>query len=289
MNKFIYFLCFPWLFIGKFILSINNEHAQDHSCPGEILLMHKSYLVGYPVLYNGPDNLPLKVVPGQQKLMCEQLQASDCTEAKLTPGSVAVPLAKLFLCQPLNSLSVHPLGDLFLCHPSFGWVIFCADNSILHHLASYFRGDHLTVNPSIPFEWFVFMPLISWASYLLADHVPLHPFIPWERYFRAYHLIFDPLASYFCAGHVTLHQSTGFSLGRLHIWGGADKCRGQSVNGERTHEGGIDLMGGTFDKFYHKLKVLLLLRCNYTMRFIGCDSIQTRWFISYRFQIHTVT
>ena len=27
--------------------------------------------------------------------------------------------------------------------------------------------------------------------------------------------------------------------------GGGDKCRGQSINGGRTHEGGIDLMGGT--------------------------------------------
>ena len=25
---------------------------------------------------------------------------------------------------------------------------------------------------------------------------------------------------------------------------GGDKCRGQSVNGEGTHEGNIDLMGG---------------------------------------------
>ena len=28
---------------------------------------------------------------------------------------------------------------------------------------------------------------------------------------------------------------------------------------------------------------------NYTMRFIGYDSIQTRWFIYYRFQIRTIT
>ena len=31
------------------------------------------------------------------------------------------------------------------------------------------------------------------------------------------------------------------------------------------------------------------LSYNYTMRFIGYDSIQTRLFISYRFQIHTIT
>ena len=41
--------------------------------------------------------------------------------------------------------------------------------------------------------------------------------------------------------------------------------------------GDIDLMGGpNFDRLYHKLKVLLMLSCNYTMQFIGYDSIKTR-------------
>ena len=53
---------------------------------------------------------------------------------------------------------------------------------------------------------------------------------------------------------------------------GGDKCRGQSVNG-----GDIDLMGEpNFDRLYHKLKVLLLLSCNYTMQFISYDSSKTR-------------
>ena len=39
----------------------------------------------------------------------------------------------------------------------------------------------------------------------------------------------------------------------------------------------IDLMGGPkFDRLYHKLKVLLLLSCNYVMQFISYDSIKTR-------------
>ena len=43
----------------------------------------------------------------------------------------------------------------------------------------------------------------------------------------------------------------------------------QSFNGE-THEGGIDLMWGpSFDRLYHKLKVLLLLSCNRMMQLIG--------------------
>ena len=55
---------------------------------------------------------------------------------------------------------------------------------------------------------------------------------------------------------------------------------GQSLNGG-THEGvlksgDIDLLGGpNFDRLYNKLKVLLLLSCNYTMQFIGYDSIKT--------------
>ena len=52
---------------------------------------------------------------------------------------------------------------------------------------------------------------------------------------------------------------------------------GQSVNGG-THEGGHRPYGGrpNFDRLYHKLKVLLLLSCNYTMQCISYDSIKTR-------------
>ena len=39
----------------------------------------------------------------------------------------------------------------------------------------------------------------------------------------------------------------------------------------------IDLMGEpNIDRLYHKLKVLLLSSCNYTMQFIGHDCIKTR-------------
>ena len=42
--------------------------------------------------------------------------------------------------------------------------------------------------------------------------------------------------------------------------------------------GNIDLMGGepNFDRLYHKLKVLLLLSCNYTVHFVSYNSIKTR-------------
>ena len=47
-----------------------------------------------------------------------------------------------------------------------------------------------------------------------------------------------------------------------------------------THEGGHRPYGGggggpNFDRLYHKLKVLLLLSCNYMMQFISYDSIKT--------------
>ena len=62
------------------------------------------------------------------------------------------------------------------------------------------------------------------------------------------------------------------------IWG--DKCReDKALMGVReTHEGGHRPYGGepNFDRLYHKLNVLLMLSCNYTMQFIGYDSIKTR-------------
>ena len=158
-------------FCWEFILSINNEHVQDHSCPGAFFLMDKSYLgkVGYPVLYNRPGISPLQVAPGQQ-ISREQLQGSRQS---------FVPTIKL---------SIRPSLGRFIFVPSIPWTnYFHADHSILHHLESYFLGNHLTVNPSIPLERFVFVPSITLASYLRADHVTLHPFIP--------------LASYFCAAH----------------------------------------------------------------------------------------
>ena len=53
---------------------------------------------------------------------------------------------------------------------------------------------------------------------------------------------------------------------------------GGQVQGDKALiRGHIDLMGGpNFDRLYHKLKVLLMLSCNYTMQFIGYDSIETR-------------
>ena len=92
--------------------------------------------------------------------------------------------------------------------------------------------------------------------------------------------------------------TSGFSVGRLHMGGGGgfvppyggDKALMGGGLMRGNHEGDIDLIGGlNFDRLYHKLKVLLLLSCNYMMQFVGYDSIQTRWFVPYRFQIRTIT
>ena len=51
----------------------------------------------------------------------------------------------------------------------------------------------------------------------------------------------------------------------------------KALMGGGTHEGGHRPYGGpNFDRLYHKLKVLLMLSCSYTMQFIGYDSIKTR-------------
>ena len=54
--------------------------------------------------------------------------------------------------------------------------------------------------------------------------------------------------------------------------GGGDKA----LMGGGTHEGGHRPYGGlNLGRLYHKLKVLLLLSCNYMTQFISYDSIKT--------------
>ena len=59
-----------------------------------------------------------------------------------------------------------------------------------------------------------------------------------------------------------------------HIWVG--QVQGDKVLIRGLMRGDIDLMGGPdLARLYHKLKVLLLLSCNYMMQFIGYNSIKT--------------
>ena len=82
-----------------------------------------------------------------------------------------------------------------------------------------------------------------------------------------------------------IYDVKGFSLGRLHMGRLVPPPYGGQVQGDKALMGGlikgdihVDLMGGgaNFDRLYHKLKVLLMLSCNYTMQFIGYNSIKTR-------------
>ena len=58
---------------------------------------------------------------------------------------------------------------------------------------------------------------------------------------------------------------------------GGTSAGDKALMGGLMRGGDIDLVGRpNFDRLYHKLKVLLLLSCNYTMQFVGCDSIKTR-------------
>ena len=58
-------------------------------------------------------------------------------------------------------------------------------------------------------------------------------------------------------------------------YGGTRQEQGDKTLMGGLMRGDIDLMGGpNFDRLYHKLKVLLMLSCNYTIQFIGYDSIK---------------
>ena len=58
-------------------------------------------------------------------------------------------------------------------------------------------------------------------------------------------------------------------------YGGASQVQGDNVLMGGLMRGDIDLMReANFDRLYHKPKVLLMLSYNYTMQFIGYDSIK---------------
>ena len=98
LNTFTYFWCFLELFIEKFILNINNEHAQAYSCPGATFAFcsHGEKLPrqgGLPGVAQRVTRLS-KLPRGNKKLMWTVTGVRPCTEAKLSPGSVSCPGAK---------------------------------------------------------------------------------------------------------------------------------------------------------------------------------------------------
>ena len=116
MNFKHYFWCFLDLFVGKLILSIDNEHAQDYSCPGATFAFcshEKSYFgkAGYPVLYNGKP--ASQSCPRATKNSCEQ----DAPEAIIS----AQLLVKISYVAHL----VAQAERYFCCHSN---IIFVAIN-----------------------------------------------------------------------------------------------------------------------------------------------------------------
>ena len=77
---FTYLWRFLGLFIGKFILNINNEHAQDYSCSGATFTFC-SHGEKLPQQGGLPGVVQLVTrflkLPRESKNSCEHLQASD--------------------------------------------------------------------------------------------------------------------------------------------------------------------------------------------------------------------
>ena len=93
LNTFTYFRCFLELFIGKFILNIINEHAQDCPCPGATFefCSHGEKLPrqgGLPGVVQRVTRLS-KLPRGNEKLMWTVTGVRPCTKAKFTPGSLS--------------------------------------------------------------------------------------------------------------------------------------------------------------------------------------------------------
>ena len=97
LNTFTYFWCFLELFIEKFILNINNKHAQDYSWSGATFAFCSNgeklpRQGGLPGVVQGVTRLS-KLPLDNEKLMWTVTDVGPCTEVKLTPGSVSWPWA----------------------------------------------------------------------------------------------------------------------------------------------------------------------------------------------------
>ena len=98
MNRFTYFWCFLEFVIGKFIPNINNEHAQDYSCPGATFtlcshgekLPRQGGLPGVIVVHSARRvtrcYLPLEVALGQRKTDVNSYRRQTVHQGKVDPG-----------------------------------------------------------------------------------------------------------------------------------------------------------------------------------------------------------
>ena len=87
---FTYFWSFLELFIGKFIPNINNEHAQDYSCPGATFAFRSHgeklpWQGGLPGVVQRVTRLS-KVAPGQRKTHVNSYRRQPVHRGKVDPG-----------------------------------------------------------------------------------------------------------------------------------------------------------------------------------------------------------
>ena len=93
LNTFTYFWCFLELFIEKFILNINDEHAQDYSCPG-VTFAFCSHGEKLPRQGGLPSNPPLEVTPGQRKTYVNSYRHQTMHRGKVDPEVSELPRGK---------------------------------------------------------------------------------------------------------------------------------------------------------------------------------------------------
>ena len=145
------------LFIGKFIPNINNENAQNYSCPGATFAFCSDgeklpRQGGLPSVLQWVTCLS-KLLRGNEKLMCYVTGVRPCTEAKLTPGvselhrgnELSRDLQGISLI--LNKLSCNReiSGDLPFAHcVVLGSVVLSFRNLSNYEMTT--RQQHITMN-----------------------------------------------------------------------------------------------------------------------------------------------
>ena len=90
--NFLHFWCFLELFIGKFIPNINNEHAQDYSCPWATFALssHGEKLPRQGRL-PGVVHPPLEVAPGQGEIHVNSYRRQTMHPGEVDPGVSQLP------------------------------------------------------------------------------------------------------------------------------------------------------------------------------------------------------
>ena len=88
--NFKHIYLFLELFIEKFILNINNEHAQDYSCPG-VTFAFCSHREKLPRQSGLPGDPTLEVTPGQRNTYVNSYRRQTMHRGKVDPEVSELP------------------------------------------------------------------------------------------------------------------------------------------------------------------------------------------------------